>query len=123
MELQKLQELIDTTAAIEAERLALDRRSKELKKLEDDGKAQIAQVMKENGYITIAGKGERLATLGKSIEPMIADWSLTSEYIRRTGSLDLLQKRLTPTAVKLRWEEGLEVPGIDRYEVLKVTFS
>ena len=50
--------------------------------------------------------------LVKSSEPFIQDFTALSEYIRKEGAIDLLQKRLTPNAVKLRWKDGLTVPGV-----------
>jgi hypothetical protein len=34
------------------------------------------------------------------------------DYIRETGSLDLLHRRLTESAVSARWAEGVNIPGV-----------
>jgi hypothetical protein len=45
------------------------------------------------------------------------------EYIKATGSVDLLQKRVTESAVKLRWDAGVSLPGVEKTtkDVITVT--
>lgn len=45
---------------------------------------------------------------------LVRDWSLLLPYVQATGELDLLQRRVTESAVKARWEDGKELPGIER---------
>jgi hypothetical protein len=52
------------------------------------------------------------AMVTSSEEPFIVNFEDLAEYIRENNAIDLLQKRLTPGAVKLRWKDGLTVPGI-----------
>ena len=42
----------------------------------------------------------------------VQSWPQILEYIKETGSVDLLQKRLTESAVKARWTAGVDVPGV-----------
>ena len=123
MELNELMELVDVTAALQYERLELDRKSKELKKQEDAKKARIAQEMGYLGLTSLSGRSGQTATVKTSIEPMAADWGLIYDYIRQNDALDLLHKRLTASAIKLRWEEGQTIPGIDKYEETKLVIS
>lgn len=68
-------------------------------------------VSKQGGELELGDSGY-VAKVTSSDEPFITDFTKLAEYIKREGALDLLQKRLTPTAVKLRWRDGLTVPGI-----------
>ena len=45
-------------------------------------------------------------------EPFAANWAETMEYIKRTGAVDLLEKRLLKSGVKARWEDGETIPGV-----------
>lgn len=45
----------------------------------------------------------------------ITDWDAFSTYAYETDSLDLFQRRVTPTAVKEREADGIEIPGLDKY--------
>jgi hypothetical protein len=40
------------------------------------------------------------------------DFGALEGYIREHGALDLLQRRLTESAVKLRWDDGIQIPGV-----------
>lgn len=123
MELKELMALVDMLAGTEADRLALDRRSKELKKIEDDFRATIIKEMQYLGLTSINGHSGRIANTKTSVEPVVVDWPTTLQYIRETGNLDLLHKRLTASAVKLRWADGVMVPGVDQYEETKLVLS
>jgi hypothetical protein len=123
VELKDLMLLIDEAATVETERLALDRRSKELKKSEEDYKAKIMQAMNYLGLTTLNGYSGKTATMKHTVEPVVNDWSQTLQYIRETGNLDLLHKRLTASAVKLRWADGISIPGVDQYEETKLTIT
>lgn len=56
-------------------------------------------------------------------EPEVDDQAAFHSHILATGELDLLQNRVSVSAVRERWEIGDEVPGIKRRDVqeLKVT--
>jgi len=47
--------------------------------------------------------------------PVVTDWEELRTYIKDTDSWDLIQKRLSTSAVKLRLDEGVEVPGTGIY--------
>lgn len=53
-------------------------------------------------------------------EPNVENWSDLLQHIKETGAIDLLQKRITPNAVRQRWEEGMTIPGVSsiiKYDV------
>jgi hypothetical protein len=62
--------------------------------------------------IEITKDGEDEVTLVTSTEPVATEWPKLLDYIRENDALDMLQKRLTASAVKLRWADGQEIPGI-----------
>ena len=55
--------------------------------------------------------------------PLVTDWAATLEYVKATGQIDLLQKRLTESAVKLRWDGGVDIPGVSRSDKYVVTIT
>lgn len=81
--------------------------------------AELLMMMVERGVNSLGGT-DFYFVLDRSVEPELVDWNALSGYIREHDALDLLQKRLTPTAVKLRWADGIAIPGIDKYEKLKL---
>lgn len=56
-------------------------------------------------------------------EPFITNFPELAEYIREYDALDLLQKRLTPSAVRARWEQTGDIPGVGQAKKhdLKIT--
>ena len=40
------------------------------------------------------------------------DWAAILDFVTATQSLDLLQRRLTESAVKARWDAGVAIPGV-----------
>lgn len=54
-------------------------------------------------------------TVIHQVVPTLDEYPDLIKYIKKTGSFDLLQKRLSSTAIKLRWEDGKEVPGVGRF--------
>lgn len=97
---------------------------------------EVAQLEKEEkrlGEILLASvpqMGEITApgiTLRKIIKskPTASDWNALYEYIRKNDAFDLLHKRLTETAVKLRWDDSVIIPGVvsQDTESLEVEFT
>lgn len=50
----------------------------------------------------------------RKIVPNVTSWDKTLNYIRAEAAVDLLQKRLTESAVKARWDNGVTIPGIEQ---------
>lgn len=103
--------LLAEAKAKEQERLAADRQAKLLKAEEDDCKAVLMAAMQKMGITSLNGAGAS-ATIVTKDKPYIADYSALEGYIVEHRAIDLLQKRLTESAVKLRWEDGIQIPGV-----------
>jgi hypothetical protein len=123
MELKELMSLVDQLNLTEMDRLELDRLSKAKKVIEDDLRARIMKEFDYLGLTALSGVCGRTAHLKTSIEPVVNEWPSLHKYIITTGHLDLLHKRLTASAVKLRWADGIDIPGVDRYEERKLILS
>lgn len=108
---QDLIDLLKEAKAKETERLALDRASRLLKSEEDSLKARLLLMMSDMGLTELTTADGR-AVITEKQKPFISDYSALEGYIKEHGALDLLQKRLTESAVKLRWEDGIQIPGV-----------
>lgn len=100
-------------------RLEMDRKAAKLKSVEDGLKSFLLEAFKQQKLegMLVGGKVTGLTT--KRI-PIVEDKEKFLNYVRETGELDLLQFRLSPEAVRVRAEEGVEVPGIgemDTYDL------
>jgi hypothetical protein len=117
-----LPDLINQYISVRAQRLAKDAESMEIKEFEDVLKNAIISKYKEQGIKTL-GSTNGIVKMTTLIEPVAQDWVPIWAYIRETGQFDLLHKRLANLAVKERWEAGVELPGVGRAEVFKLSVS
>jgi hypothetical protein len=65
-------------------------------------------------------------TIEPTDEPVVGDWGALYAYIKTTGAWELLHKRISQTAIRERWQEGTDVPGIkhnvqDELHIRKLT--
>lgn len=70
----------------------------------------------------VAGKLARVTVITKVV-PQVKDWDVFYKYVKKTGSFDLMQKRLTDAAIKERWEAGKEVPGVEHFNAITVSIN
>jgi hypothetical protein len=68
----------------------------------------------------IAGKLARVQVGTKPI-PRVEDWPAFYLYIKKNNAFDLLQRRVNDGAIKERWEDKKQVPGVSRFNVVKVS--
>lgn len=93
------------------------KRSAEQRKLdlmEEREKSIIAEILKrEKASFT---SGSYVVEIKTTNEPFGQDWSKIMQYIKDTGSVDLLEKRLLKSGVKARWDAGEDIPGVSKVE-------
>lgn len=70
----------------------------------------------------ITGKLGR-ATIDRKTVPTVKDWTKLQAHIKKTGDFDLMQKRISSTAVTARWDNKRVVPGVDKFTVVKVKIN
>ena len=116
MELAELSALVDTFDGARQERLAADRTAKDLKGIEVKLKQEILHEMLDQDVGFAAGLNIRVKLQTKS-KPQATDWDKVYQYMVMEDAMDLMQKRLHEGAIKLRLDDGIEIPGIEFYEV------
>jgi hypothetical protein len=111
-------------AKLRTERLALDKKSTELKTEEDMIRGMVLREMLGRPQPLFQDKVNKLqAELKMRAYADVTDWPALQQHIRLTGEFDLLQKRVTITAVRERWEAGKTVPGVMQAQEPEVTIS
>ncbi len=124
MDLADLKEAALEYSSKKAERLAADRVAKSLKTEEDNLAFAITLYCREHG-----GAGVDMATVIVEYEtklmPVAKDWDAIHRYIKENDAIDLVHKRLTESAVRLRWDDDVIIPGVgDKIaEKIKVTVN
>jgi len=105
---------IDALYTQRAERLAAEKIIKGMKTRELELRVHIKNMLDAVSLEMGAGK---LATtsIQRSEEPTVVDWPAVYAFIKENDAFDILQRRLSPTAVKDRWDEEILVPGIDKF--------
>lgn len=68
----------------------------------------------------VAGKLGRVQIQLKTI-PVVEDWPKFYAHVKKTGNFELLQRRLSDGAVKERWENKKDVPGVSKLNIKKVS--
>lgn len=102
-------------------RLVLDRQSATLKKEEEKFKTQLIEKLRARGG---ALETEHLrAAVEREDKPTCEDWGKLHAYIQEEQAWDLLQKRLTETAVKLRWDDNIDIPGVVKFPTYKLSIT
>jgi hypothetical protein len=119
---KELASLADQYAAARDQRLAAQRRVDSLKDRENELKASLMKEM-QIAEVSIIGGKHYSVRLSTTEEPAVADWSTLYEYISQTGAFDLLQRRISPPAIRLRWEDDEQIPGLTTYPVSKISVS
>jgi len=121
MELADLKETAIQYDLAKAERLAADRAARVLKSKEDELSMLLVAHCREQG----AGvdMADVVLEYDTKLSPVANDWAAIHEYIKENDAIDLVQKRLTESAVKLRWDDNIIIPGVgDKLvEKIKVT--
>lgn len=113
---------IDQLYLLTQERLKLQRTVDKMK-ADEDGlrEAYISEMKKANmDFCT----GEVGSIKIKPVEAAeVTSYPDLYQYIKETGSFDLLQRRVSLTGLRERWQEGSEVPGVARVVELKGTLG
>ena len=122
IELSELGTTIDKLYSIREERLAIERRVKEMKSSEMDLRNKILEALENSGLKKASGA---VATCGIKVAtiPIVTDWDQVFNYIKNNDRFDLVQKRISVLAWRSTFEEGETVPGTEAVEDIDVTLT
>lgn len=107
----------DSIYRLQQRRLALQKKVDALRKEEGALKAHFVQLCRKERVQAAQGKEGR-ASFKPSQKPVVKDYDEFYRHLASTGEFDLLQKRLSDTAVRERWEAEVAVPGVESVPVL-----
>jgi len=117
---------IEAILSVRKRRLSLQREA-DLLEQEEKGltNSLIEQMLHGDLKGSVLKEGENEARLNMSEEPMVAvdGWPAVLDYIVANKAVDLLQKRLTASAVKARWDEGEVIVGIEKVRKYSLKFN
>lgn len=102
-------------------RLKLQREADDLEQQEKDILYELTKQF-EQPKVTIVVGGFVLKAERKQVA-LVTDWAAVLQHIKATGEVDLLQKRLTESAVKARWDNQVQIPGVEAAHNYTVTIN
>lgn len=117
-----LPDLVNHYISVRAQRLELDKQAEIVKQTEEDLKKTIIAKMREQEMKAV-GAANGLVKLQETEEPVAENWNELWQYIKENDAWELLHKRITTTAVRERWNDGIAVPGVGKSTVYKLSVS
>ncbi len=117
---ETLQQLIDAWGAARIQRLAEQKKVDLIEDKEKKLKAKVIAAMIAAKQ-TSTGAQKYGANYSRKEKPVAKDWAKIYTWIAQNDAFDLLQKRLTETAVQARWDDKVEIPGIAKFPVDDIT--
>jgi hypothetical protein len=70
----------------------------------------------------VSGKRARVSVVTKQV-PQVKDWDKFYAHVKKTGQFELMQRRLADTAIRERWDNGKQVPGVEAFGVVSVSLN
>lgn len=116
-----LQELIDAWGAARVARLAEQKIVDRMEEHEKNLKAVVIAKMKEAKATSMGGLKYGANRDPKKKKPVAGNWQEIYKWIAENDAFDILQKRLTETAVQARLDDGVEIPGIIEIPIDDIT--
>lgn len=122
MEPKTLVELIDDFAKVRTARLDFEAKARKLAPLEEIIHTKIVEFLRARDETTGSSSLYSIEMEKKEV-PKCEDWNKFYAYISANNAYDLLHKRITDTAVVLRWNESVVIPGVVKFPVFKLKLS
>lgn len=114
--------IVEEYVATKAQRLQMQKLTDALEVKEKQLKESIIQALR-NKDLKPLGEAASKVTLSSKDKPTVSDWPKVYDFIYANHAIDLLQKRLTETAVKLRWDDNISIPGVDKFPVYDISVT
>ena len=112
----------DLLFEVKQARLAADKVAAELKSKESQIIEHIINNLPKSEATGVAGKLARATIVVKTI-PVVKDWDKFYAYVKKNSAFELLQRRLSESAVEERWEQKKTVPGVETFKRSTVSLT
>ena len=122
MELVEMKGIVDRYQQAREGRLAEQKKVDELHEKEKELANMILTALRDAESPVVGGTTHQ-CTRKVTNEPTAEDWDEVYTYIYENKAWDLLHKRLSSAAVKARWDDGVEIPGVGAFPVEKLSLT
>jgi len=113
---------VDLLYKMREERLAAQKVVDERKAQEHALKDHILTNLNSQGGTTFGGK-IATAHVSKRTEGTVHDWDDFFNWVAKTDSWDMVQKRINNAAYRERLENDVDVPGVEAVEVTSINLT
>lgn len=104
-------------------RLALQHEADALKKFETELNAHIIDTLPKSEASGVAGRLARVTVVTKEV-PSITDQQELRDYVIANDRWDLVNNlRASSPAIRDMWEEGVEIPGVEKFGQISVSLN
>lgn len=107
---------------LRAARLLAQNAVNDLEKDEAELREHIINNLPKSQASGAAGKVAR-AQIVPSYEPQVDDWDKFYAHMSRKKEFDLMNRAINRKAIKERWDNGKEVPGVKKFKVVKLSVT
>ena len=113
---------IDLLYSTRQQRLNIE---KDVKALKSDELVLRTHIIRELEKIGLDGGKGKEATAAVVYEevPNVTDWDAVWDYIHNNHADDLVQRRISVTAIRDRWSNGETVPGVDKFASVDLSLT
>jgi hypothetical protein len=122
MDLVEMKAVVDQYQQARADRLDLQKETDKLHDVEKGLANTILSTLRDAASPVMGGSTHQ-CTRKVTNEPAVDDWDVLYAHILETKEWDLLQRRLGTAAVKERWDQAEEVPGVGSFPVEKLSLT
>lgn len=112
----------DLLYAADEYRLAEGKKVEAMKKFVSKLEKWFIQQLPETDATGVAGKIARVQIKTKE-RPSVMNWDAFYDHIRKNRAFELLNRAVNTKAVKERWEEGKQVPGVEKFAYKDVSVT
>lgn len=112
----------DMLYTIRTKRLLLQKEVEAYQKQETELRERLIAELPKGDATGVQGKLCRVSVITKA-RPNVENWDKFYAYVKKTGNFDLMQRRLSDAAVKERWENNKEIPGVGRFNIVDLSVN
>lgn len=115
-------ECADLAYTLREERYEIQRRAKEVGEREAILREHIIQNLPKSQASGVSGKVAN-AKIEVEMVPKFTDKAKFLAHIKKTGEFDLMTTGMNASAIKARWENKKQVPGIGETQIVKLSLT
>ncbi len=112
----------DLLYQLREERTIIQRKADEIEVYEKVLKSHLIDNLDKEDSTGVTGRVAHVKVLSEEV-PTVKDWDKFYAFIKKGNSFHLLNRAVNKASVKELWDSGKDVPGVDKFNVIKVSIT